>query len=162
MVMTNLSFFIALFLLCLIFDLTIHDPKLWKCLSSQDNKTTAALFGQLHRVRGWGGLWLSSVSPAPASPPWGPSCFLGVPFCFSTCEASQGAELSLQEARESPGLGRTGLPPNPSWEAGTVLALPSPGPLGQRWCHSYQPDKAVKQMAKTTPPSLVSPGVLRR
>lgn len=37
-----------------------------------------------------------------------------------------------------------------------VFTLPSPGPLGQKWCSSYWPDKAVKQTAKKTQPSLCS------
>ena len=51
------------------------------------------------------------------------------------------------------------FPQNPSLEAVKVFAPPSPGRVGQEWCGSYWPDKAVKQTAKKTLFWLYSPGV---
>lgn len=86
--------------------------------------------------------------------------FLGV--TFSKRDVSQGAKLSLQDEQENPGSGRAGLPQHPSLAVVKVFTLPSPGPLGQTWCSSYRPDKAVKQTAKKTQPSLYSPCVQQR
>ena len=114
-----------------------------------------ALFCQLQRIWGW------EISTHLVQPCLTRSLhstlrdlgFSGV--TFSKCDVSQGTKLSLQDEQENPGSGRAGLLQHPSLEVVKVFTLPSPGPLGQRWCSSYRPDKAAKQTAKKTQPPCI-------
>lgn len=64
----------------------------------------------------------------------------------------------LQNKQGESWLRKAGLPRILPWRQGKCSRSPSPGQVGQRWCSSYWPDKAVKQTAKKTLFWLYSPG----
>lgn len=105
--------------------------------------------------QGWGGLLTHLVQPHLTC-----VVYWVLASCISTCGwfIPRSHAFSPEQAGES-WLRKAGLPQNPSLEAVKVFTPPSPGQVGQRWCSSYWPDKAVKQTAKKTLFWLYSPGV---
>ena len=114
-----------------------------------------ALFCLLYRIRGWGGLLTHLAQPHLTC-----VVYWVLASCISTCGwfAPRSHAFFPGQAGES-WLRKSRSAPESFQGAVKVFGPPSPGQVGQRWCSSYWPDKAVKQTAKKTLFWLYSLGV---